>query len=350
MTENLTKTARNQSMELCKLIASVFVVFIHALFPGRLGDVMDCLARFAVPLFFAISGYFSYRANDRKIVRRLGRIIKLNVIATAVCALWSCHRIKYITMDQGRMDYLLSGFSAEGLADWLVLNINPYYHHLWYLTSIAFCYLILWVYVRFGENEQVNYRPLYFVSFFCFILQLALGTFAVAAEHWVSLLIYRNTLFFGLPMFTLGIFLREYRERILRAFRLTTPRLLLLIAGGAVLSLIQWFGIGKVEMPVGTVLEVIALLLLLAVHPQLTARRGWLEKLFPIMGSVSTFVYIMHPIVQGIYAAYDLNGFLPLPANLEGCLRPLLIAFGTMAVGFLFIPLWDLVKARLHRK
>lgn len=47
---------RNQSMDLAKLIASFFVVFLHVPFPGQIGQIIGCLARFAVPLFFILAG------------------------------------------------------------------------------------------------------------------------------------------------------------------------------------------------------------------------------------------------------------------------------------------------------
>ena len=51
-----TKLHRNETLECCRILAAVFVVFLHVPFPGLLGKTVNCLARFAVPLFFAISG------------------------------------------------------------------------------------------------------------------------------------------------------------------------------------------------------------------------------------------------------------------------------------------------------
>lgn len=57
------KLQRNQTLECCRILAAVFVVFLHVPFPGTVGKTVNCLARFAVPLFFAISGWFSYGAE-----------------------------------------------------------------------------------------------------------------------------------------------------------------------------------------------------------------------------------------------------------------------------------------------
>ena len=52
-------TQRNTTLELMKLLASYAVVFIHVLFYGRFGIIVDAIARFAVPFFFLVSGFFS---------------------------------------------------------------------------------------------------------------------------------------------------------------------------------------------------------------------------------------------------------------------------------------------------
>lgn len=58
---------KNNSLNQIKFIASIFVVFIHTSFfknYNKLGYIFDFIidstARFGVPIFFAISGYFLY--------------------------------------------------------------------------------------------------------------------------------------------------------------------------------------------------------------------------------------------------------------------------------------------------
>ena len=53
------------------------VVFIHVLFYGKLGVVIDALARFAVPFFFLVSGYYSYQIPCEKIKKRIRKILIL---------------------------------------------------------------------------------------------------------------------------------------------------------------------------------------------------------------------------------------------------------------------------------
>ena len=65
---------RNNTLEIMKLIASYMVILIHFYFKDGFGGVMDALARFAVPLFFIVSGFYSYQISLDKIKKRIKRI------------------------------------------------------------------------------------------------------------------------------------------------------------------------------------------------------------------------------------------------------------------------------------
>ena len=58
---------KNSTLELIKLFASYMVVFIHVPFYGKYGDAIDAIARFAVPFFFLVSGFYSYQIDCEKI-------------------------------------------------------------------------------------------------------------------------------------------------------------------------------------------------------------------------------------------------------------------------------------------
>lgn len=59
----------NKCFNIEKAIAAYAIIFIHCLFPSKLGIIFDCIGRFAVPLFFIISGYFCYY-NDEYLFKK----------------------------------------------------------------------------------------------------------------------------------------------------------------------------------------------------------------------------------------------------------------------------------------
>lgn len=312
---------RNQSMEYCKLIASFFVVFLHVPFPGAFGKVVCCLARFAVPMFFAISGYFSFQASPRKLAKRFGRILLLELAGIVLHVLWRCFQEVYWG---GDLRYCLTALlpQPEALVKWLLLNVDPYAGHLWYLSAAAACYGILWAYSHFFPG----YRPLYILSACLLAAHFAMAEFSGLLGISVDFPFYRNAVFFGLPMFVMGIALREYRERILNRLAPAGKTLALLLAGGVALSLAERQIFGPYDLHIGTVVTAAALILLTTVYPKVRLGSG-------IPGSLSTTIYLIHLIV---YDACKL--FVPV----EGTwLMPIL----TVLLSLLAAVAWEAVKS-----
>lgn len=352
MPDTKLKSARNQSIECCKLIAAIFVVFIHVKFPGNLGNAADCLARFAVPMFFAISGYFNYQASSRQIVRRMKHILSLNLAGIAAHLLWGC----FLTVYSGgsAAEYLRTSMpNMEQLVHWIILHINPFAGHLWYLTAIGACYLIFWAYVRFWGEKEADYRPLYFAGLCLltvyFVFDIVLPSLG-SDMYWPY---YRNGWFLGLPMFTMGIFLHEHQERILANYSLSAVKLGLLVLFGAALSVLQWQSTGSAETPFGTFIEVPALMLLLVTQPKITVRSGLAETLISKLGFLSTAVYILQLIVHEFYCIFCQSKLLALLGTKEKYLQPLAVAGLSLIAGILCACLRCMAKqirGRLRRQ
>ncbi len=84
---------KNQSINLAKGIACIFVVFIHCQFPDKLGEYIVALGRFAVPFFALVTGYFSDFSDRKQSIeiaqKRLKGIIRLTIISSCICAFFN---------------------------------------------------------------------------------------------------------------------------------------------------------------------------------------------------------------------------------------------------------------------
>lgn len=87
-----TKKLVNNRLYFWEGIACIFVVLIHCQLPGRVGIVTETIARFAVPLFFSISGYYwaKVEINQRTYKARckIKKNLKLFIAITAVYILY----------------------------------------------------------------------------------------------------------------------------------------------------------------------------------------------------------------------------------------------------------------------
>lgn len=327
-------STRNQSMECARLIASFFVVVIHVPFPGAFGNLVSCLSRFAVPLFFAISGYFSYGADSRRLARRMGHIFRLNLLATALAIFCKYQRMS--GWDAGvlvKLQQLMPTW--DKLAKWLFLHVNPFSGELWYLTAIFFCYAGVWAFVRFLQKSQHDYRHLYRISLGLFLVRFAAGDLLRFAGVEIPFYIFRDGWFLGLPMFSLGLFLRQHQQQILSRCPVTAGIFLLLFAGSFVLSFLQWQLMDKPELPLGAVIQVALLILFTASHPRLESRAGWVDALVSRFGFLSTAIYILHYRILEDYTEFFLPRAQALLGTSEEWLRPVLIITVTLAVSIL---------------
>ena len=330
------KTARNQAMECCKLIAAVFVVLIHVEFPGELNGYVLCLSHFSVPIFFTISGYFNFGADQETLLRRLKHILQLYVTAILVRLLLGC---VFTELKGGSTVVFLRRFlpDLQEIGNWLIFQLDNRMAQLWYLASLCFCYWILRCYVRFFGDEPVDYRPLYFAGLSLFSVFFVFGMLAPAIGMEIPYPLYRNAYFMGLPFFTLGIFIHAYQERILKQFAFTTRKQLLWIGCGVLLGILQWKVIGIGQITVGALIEVFALMLFMISHPKLTGDTGVWNGLISKFGAWSTYIYLFHMIMLGVYLDFCASSVVAALREWEPYVRP----FAVTVLSFLFAVLFE---------
>ncbi len=316
-----TALQRNESMELAKMLAAILVVFNHYSFPDpRLQNVLDSLCGFAVPMFLAISGYFNFGAKPHQIKRRLIHILKLYALAYAVQLLYN---VSITVLHGGSALAALKNAlpDGEGLFLWLTLQKDPFLGHLWYMASISLCYLVLWGYTQAFEGKVLNYGPLYILGGILFSGYLILAIVLPIAGLDVPYLAYRNGWFTGIPMFLLGLFLRQYGNDLASAFRLNRWNLGAMTLFGAAFCLAQRLLTDGSGLSLGLSIGVIGLVWLLIQTPNLP-RKGYLDS---HLGGITTGTYLFHLTVGILF-----DQVLP---EANAMLRPLIILGLSILVG-----------------
>ena len=337
---------RNQTMELCKFIASFFVVFIHAPFPGRLGGLVDCLARFAVPMFFMISGYFNYQATSRQVLRRLKHILTLFLTGALFRQFCTCVSIEL--KGGSTIAHLITLIpESDELLRLLILQIPPYTGHLWYLCAMMVCYLVFWLFVRFQEECRTNYLGFYVLGCALFSIFFTLDVIASASGAMELGIHMRNGWFFGLPLFASGLFIHQYQEQILRIFTSSAWKLVVVMVLGMLLSVLQWDSLGIGTVPFGTIFEVAALMLLMVSHPQVPFLR---EKTARILGALSMWLYLLHLPLYLVFGDFFREPFLIIFPKAGGYLEPLVIATISLIAAGIFEGLSRFIKKHFRRK
>lgn len=327
------KQQRNQAIECCRLLAAIGVVFIHVCFPARLGSLVNCLARLSVPFFFAVSGYFSSGADTSSLRKKGISILKFYIGAVILTLSWGIIR-EAVVLGAFPMDWLLGKLKIGHLIRLLFLQVDFLGGgHLWYLSSMQVCYLLLEWYVR---KKGSNYRCLYRFGCLLLVTYVVVESVVKAASLDVPNYYYRNALLFGIPMFTLGLFLGQNQHKLRTLSVFSQRNLLFLFFLGVVMSTVQWAALGELEMPLGVVLQIFALMLLVTDAPCLVKADSRMGKMISCFGSVSFVVYVTHLIWADIYIFFYSGLFFRL-GGMEPYLRPILVAALSLGTGVIWI-------------
>lgn len=317
---------KNRTLELIKLIAACMVVFIHVLFAGRMGVAIESIGRFAVPLFFLISGFYSYQIEPEKIKKRAKNISVLLVIAVVCCTLYKVWMMYTTRGAAGLEAYFIRYTQPEFLFRLFFLNVTLSGGHLWYLFAILYVYLIFYVVRKF----KVSDKAIFIVSFTLLAAHLLLGEGLAIMGITLKNYYIRNFLLMGIPCFGLGLFAKKYELK----FK-AVPNYLIWIAAivGALESVFSRFSFGRQEMYIGSVLILFALVCTFIKYAD-AKMPSFVTKL----EGCSTYIYIFHTIVAGLMEdLYPLLGLSMRRSLLLQNIHPILVLFISIAVAYVIV-------------
>lgn len=292
---------KNHFLYSIKAIAAYFVIFIHCLFPSFLGSAIDSIARFAVPVFFIISGFYNYNKNYKNIAKSIKKIFKLTCITYIIYFTW------FVIVNSDNIQLLkecvLSWFSIKTIIKYTVFNIPlpGISTHLWYLGAILYCY------ISFAIINKVNLLKLAYISApILIMIHLFLGEILSYFNIIIPIPYLRNFLLIGFPFFMMGNLLAKHKERIEKC-NFSNLYYCIIILLGLVLTLIERHSGHKNELYAGSVISSLFLVIYAIQYPAKFIN----TKLEYIGKNYSLFIYIMHPIfitlLNKVYKTFGLG-------------------------------------------
>ncbi len=314
---------KNYTLELLKLITSYMVVFIHVKFYGEMGIAIETLARFAVPLFFLISGYYSYRIKPEKILKRAKNILNLSILAVGSYTVFNILTL----LLKGRVGrvflYFAKYLNITKLFKLVVFNVPISAGHLWFLLALIYVYLVFyWMTV-----SRFNEKALFILSFVLLGGHLLLGEGLSMVGIRLPLWLVRNFALMGMPFFVLGIFTRKHENKL---HNIPNYALIILAVIGGAEAVISRHLFGRNEMYIGSMLILFALV-------------AWFIKYANVqypafinaLSGCSTYIYIFHvmisSVILGIYKLFAIN--YEASIGLQN-IHPILVCIATTALAY----------------
>lgn len=289
MEVNAIKSARNTCLDQIKGIAAVFVVFIHARFPGELGIIVDAIAKFAVPFFFMVSGYFFYCDDFEKSIKSLPH--KIFNIAKIAGVVTICNIVRIVIQEQFKLDAILQWLqhnvlTTRHILEFLFLNNSAFSGVAWFLYALIYCYLI---YAIAGKFNLLRFA---WIGAIALVLVKVLGNILPVLE----MIPYVRFLFLGVPFFGFGMLCKKYKKKI-DDFPISIRKLETTILISFVITVIERFIIGESELFFGTIICAVCCFILALCMPNGFEKKKSLIRL----GEYSLIIYVAHPIMIHIW-------------------------------------------------
>lgn len=290
------------------------MVLIYFNFNGNLGIVVKTFCRFAVPVFFIVSGFFllsSGQLDDNKVVNKIRHIFKLLLVAGVFYAIFTLVVNMATNKEWVAKQYALEKLTSDKIVKFFITNDPFVYSHLWFLMALIYCYIFMLLF--FGKSSRlvwVNFfAPLLLIAFNCLqefnewvnIKRSAMIPGTEGRIYFFNLFVFR-----ALPFFMFGIILCRYKEKIAK-IRLRNITIIILIVSGGVIAILERFTFGETQFFVGTYLMVAAMFIWAIREP--SAGHHILEH---IGRDLSLYVYIFHiavgRVIDTIIGALRLKG------------------------------------------
>lgn len=322
-----TTDKRNAWLDLIKLIASFMVVFIHIDFYGIAGKAIDAIARFSVPLFFAVSGFFSLNASAKTIKRRIIKLVALYLIATTI------YHVENV-INMGINDYIASAFGISDILGFIFLNLPFSSEHLWFLLALIYVYLIWLLVIKFSLNEKM----LLIISVICLAIHLILGEGLTLFNISIHRSVVRNFAFMGFPFFTLGYLANKRKEKLSKT---KNEILILLIVVGCLESALSYIFFDYNEIYIGSICCLYALIVI-----SIKLEKKSLGRIWVLLSKTSTDVYIFHILISHVGIAIAKALEISTESIVFINLWPLIVCF--ICVGLSLIK--NFIIAKIKRK
>ena len=339
------KKSKNYCLFLFEIAASIFITFIHIRFPSPYGEFIVYLARFGVPLFFMISGFYLVPDGTtnpielrNRIKKKLIRIVILLGISSTIYFLYG-----FFSSITDLSSFFINRWNLFNFINFILFN-SPFLNvpH-WFLLALIYVYLIILCFPKLFLGKDIW---LILISLILFItITLHILSYRVDASIFGCQLPdgihFRNWFFNALPFISLGVLLKR-KIKYLESLNLGLVIALLVFSMVAQVGELYLYNSVlhmNIEFGVFTI-PLCSLILVLSVKTPMPSLGKY--KILATKGNWTTFVYILHPlfisVVSSICSVTTFDQYA-----LCAHLKPILVVIITIPIAILFNYLFNLI-------
>ncbi len=292
-------TQKNNCLNFIKGIACFGIVYMHTSYDCMASSVVVCAFRFAVPIFFMISGYFAFYENRKtvfnKAKKRCKHIALLFLWAFFINELWRVVIGPLIQNSEININKWLGElFTINSLKNLVLFSQLGWI--LWFLVALVECYLILMIINHFNI-----YKCFYIIATILIVLHILLRGyiqyFSIIPEE-TNIIWFRNVWFMGFPFFMMGNLIHRREKNIKN--KIPNTVLVIILFVGVLISFVERYFVA-LEVSWGVLITVFAIFVF--------AIQNSKRKIIPLIAwigencSMQIYIYqiIVYSVIMIIY-------------------------------------------------
>lgn len=300
------KKKGNELLYTIEGIGALLVVFLHYRLPGNIGTYVAVIAKSVVPFFFMVSGYYFATAQNKEDIRllcgrRINKLLLLLAVGIVIYGVTDCIFSCFVGRDVFSVDeWLREYFSWEILGDLVLFNILPIplTTHLWFLLALIYCYILQIPIAGMTEKNRFIFDVVVIMlPLVAYAVEVYIGVHnqELVLQAWTDVKYYRNWLLDGLPFFTIGRWVYQYRLSIISKMKGGWKGALLCIFLVTMYLENEWYSFW-LEYSIGTIGFSVVLFCFCVSSEDIHCPKNmvWLGS------QASMVVYLIHPLYLGV--------------------------------------------------
>ena len=222
---------RNWRFDYLKGICCIVVILSHCPAPGVLGDAIIYGCKFAVPIFFMITGYYTETKNNAWIFNKIKQLLIKLIIAELLYGIWGL--LKHVFIDNRDIMSFLKEMTIVKHPLKVPFCGTLFNGVFWYFYAIIWAYLLV---VLFRKIKIIYSNTFCIITIGLLLSIHIIGRFIIQnkIDYSEYTFLFRNGLFFGLPLVLTGMLFARYEKKIREKVSLG-KNVLLLVFGGIVM-------------------------------------------------------------------------------------------------------------------
>lgn len=331
-------TKRINSIDILRFLAAFAVVCIHTSYFAK--EYVLPVMRFAVPIFFAVSGYFYCSSVASKKKSQIKHILFLSVFSVLF---YFCVQLVTAAFSGDISSFFVQTFTLDNLWRFAFFNYVPdkLGDHLWFLFALLYCM----IFDLLISRVKINLTFLKIMIALFLLVNIVIGSYSkLLLGIWPPIEIARSFIFTGLPFFYIGRLLRQAPK-----ISVPNPALIIFIFVFAVTSVLEYFLLKSIgasaskEMYISTVFLAVTILCFVIKNPLNNPRKS-LAKICKYGRKHSLMIYIIHPLMIKIFN--PVVGHMGSSVqNLYSFTSPIIIFIGALIFAMVFDYLINRLKA-----